>query len=84
MINRDLEFYLTDELINAFSYKYKFFDVEENRVQETAIYSPYNHFAMRGLSFGDSNKNDVYTCRLGDEQKKNDLNLYLSVLTLSF
>ena len=32
VINRDLEFYLTDELINAFSYKYKFFDVEENRV----------------------------------------------------
>ena len=48
VINRDLEIYSTDELINAFSYKYRFFNAEENRVQEAAIYSPYNNFAMKG------------------------------------
>ena len=43
--------------INTYSWHYKFYDIEENKIRDCRIYSPYEHFLKRGFIF----KNDTFT-----------------------
>ena len=43
--------------INTCSWHYKFYDVEEKKIRDCRIYSPYEHFLKRGFIF----KNDTFT-----------------------
>ena len=50
-------FVLSAANINTYSWHYKFYDIEENKIRDCRIYSPYEHFLKRGLIF----KNDTFT-----------------------
>ena len=41
-------FQLSDDVIEHFSWQYKFYDVVENKVRNCNIYAPYDHFFNRG------------------------------------
>ena len=50
-------FVLSAANINIYSWHYKFYDVEEKKIRDCRIYSPYEHFLKRGFIF----KNDTFT-----------------------
>ena len=50
-------FVLSAANINHYSWHYKFYDVEEKKIRDCRIYSPYKHFLKRGFIF----KNDTFT-----------------------
>ena len=44
-------FVLSAANINTYSWHYKFYDVEENKIRAYGIYSPYEHFLKHGFIF---------------------------------
>ena len=67
--NLSYKLYLTDEIIDAFSYKYEFLDTEENKIKKCKIYDQYQHLKV-GMQF-QFNDTSTYTVRLvGDKLKK--------------
>ena len=67
--NLSHKLYLTDEIIDAFSYKYEFLDTEENKIKKCKIYDQYQHLKV-GMQF-QFNDISTYTVRLvGDKLKK--------------
>ena len=58
------EFWLSNAQIKHFSFNYQFYDMEEQKIRDCAIYSPYNHFSERGFRF--KLYNNIYTVGLGE------------------
>ena len=50
---------LSDEIIDATSYKYRNYDDDEGR-----IYDPYKHFRELGISFKTNNYDNIYRAKL--------------------
>ena len=63
---------LTDELIDAMSFKYRYYDVEEYRFKEGKIYDPYKHFRDLGISFKvtANNYDKIYKAKLSFKNNK--------------
>ena len=60
-------FQLSDEVIERFSYQYKFDDVVENKVRNCKIRSPYDHFFNKGLIF--KYNNSTYEVEIDDKNQ---------------
>ena len=56
----NLELTLNDEIIDAMSFKYRYYDVEEYKFKEAKIYNPYNHFREAGLNFKMTKNDKIY------------------------
>ena len=49
--NHIYRFKLYPEIINNYSYKYKFWDTKEKTIRDGQIYSPYSQFIGKGFNF---------------------------------
>ena len=61
---------MSDEIIDATSYKYRYYDVDEYKFKEGKIYDPYKHFRELGLSFKTNNYDKIYRAKLSLKNNK--------------
>ena len=65
-----LHFLSFQENINRYSWKYKFYDVKDNLIKDSKIFSPYTQFLKKDLSFQDLAERKKYHVII-DNQGKN-------------
>ena len=61
---------LSDEIIDATSYKYRYYDLDEYKFKEGKIYDPYKHFRELGISFKTNNYDKIYRAKLSLKNNK--------------
>ena len=72
-----LDIILNDEIIDAMSYNYRYYDVEEYKFKEGKIYDPYRHFRGLGLSFKQNNYEKIFRVKLSLKNDEIAQSLYL-------
>ena len=65
----NLQLILNDKIIDAMSFKYRYYDVEKYKSKEAKIYNPYKHFREAGLSFK-NNYDKIYKAKLSFKNDK--------------
>ena len=57
------------ENMDLFSWKYKFYDIEDNQIKDCKMFSPYTQFKTKGFEFEDSKKTKKYLVVIDDQNK---------------
>ena len=81
-----LNIILTNEIIDAMSYKYRYYDVQEYKFKEGKIYDPYKHLRDDRISFmvTRNNTRKIYTAKLDFKKDKIIQSLYFDRKTFDF
>ena len=74
--------YLTDKIIDAFSYKYEFLDTDENKIKKCKIYDQYKHLQV-GMHFEYKDISNYTVKLIGDKMHK-ELKYDLKRLKINF
>ena len=65
------EFLSYKENMEFFSYKYKFYDVIDNQIKNSKIFSPLSQFKYSGSEFANPKRATVFRTVIDGERKKN-------------
>ena len=57
------------ENMDLFSWKYKFYDIEDSQIKDCKMFSPYTQFKTKGFEFEDSKKTKKYLVVIDDQNK---------------
>ena len=85
-------FIIYSEILDEYSYKYKFYDTVDKRIRDCKLYLPFSHFKGNGFEFQriiGPKKNDTVSVNLFDYNKKikttfihnfKEINLYTNII----